>query len=395
MDCSASDIVCGLVEAWQWLGLRQWIPDTVASACLTGWEKLSTSMDVKTLGSLLFGAGGFYLSWLRRDAKIFERLERILAQEEPRLRHARADVLAILMRPAPALGFEKPIFAISSLREVLKRRNWESTLRSSVDSTRPEKQINKALKLIVKQEQLGTKFRTSYKQQENTAYLLLGAIASARAERSKDEVQRASLRGKALERFNDALAVEGFQSDADALELKGIQLIASRDYSAGRNVFDEMAKHVAENRNPILDKMQGIRAEYFRYLCTFLQAQAKDSGNIGLGTARSKLVDVTTKLMPPGELVGRELIDKARIFELLAAIRLRLSENVQGPEELARAKAAYDLLKGQNIKRVRSLRVAGRIAERERQTLFQAATEGLVRCEALKAEFEKLRGEPN
>jgi hypothetical protein len=117
--------------------------------------------------------------------------------------------------------------------------------------------------------------------------------------------------------------------------------------------------------------------------------QKTNAGNTGLRIAKEWLTDATDKYLPNGELVGRDLLDKAQAYELQAEVRLKLNENVQGPQALSKAVAAYQTLAVQNRKTRMGSALAGisrlrtRTAERERRRLVLAANAGHQRCQNL------------
>lgn len=379
MDCGAWNVVCGTQL------LLESLPEGLRSLI----QALLSGIDPKLVVAFFFGAAGFYLRWLRRDAKIFARLEEILTMEERRLRHARSDVLSAMLRPAPPSGDEKPIYLLRSLRRILKRRNWDSILQRT-SSKGIDGELAKVHRQLGKQEKLLISAAHLNYQQRNAAFLIQGAISSGRSEREKDVAQRDMMRRNAISFLNQALSVPYYEADLDALELKGRSLEAAGDCEAARLIFKELTD--ASSKMPIVDRqvMQIARGFYYQALCQYkINQQANPAANVGLGAA-DKLLNAANDKVPKEPLYGRDLLDRAHILELAARVRLPLQYWNVGTNALRDALSCYETICAQNtLTSWTGLAKTSRPMRLERKTLLVAANLGKQRC----AELERLYAE--
>ena len=196
MDCGAAgDILC---QVSSWLGeigvdLTQWPPALrQLSVDLSGvfWRIVDLA---QIHGEKLFGLAGFSFGvwrwWYYRESVLHKRLQEYLAEQDRRLHQARTYVLEAILRPGPRREFADPLFAVGPLRRLLRQRRWNSAIGFGKVETNADRSLNRALRQIERRLGIAVCALTSLRSQMASAYILKGAIASARASQARDSLQ--------------------------------------------------------------------------------------------------------------------------------------------------------------------------------------------------------------
>jgi hypothetical protein len=379
MDCAGSDIVCGVVGAvrslWSLGGI-----DVVESVAKAKAAVVASRIDVKDIFSLIVASVGAYKWWNNREKVVFRRLHTILEEEDTRLRHARVDLLRTLHRPAPREHFSSPLYIESELKSVLDRRGWKQILRRATQLTKVDRLLTTALDNIQQREKLLRPALAMYQHQRFSAFVIQGAIASARAERTSSMQVRSALRATSIEKFQSARRVAGFTKDLDALEMLALQLMAQGHYDDARDICAKICDIAAEDESGSRrTEMQIVRARKVTAQCRFLEGT-------GLATANVELIQAAEKDLPIGTLIRRDQLDKAQLHELHSNVRFKLAFVNVGTASLMSAEDAYSILREQckSRRKHRSSgawqRLRAKIYQSERQLLMNEVNAGFARC---------------
>ena len=175
----------------------------------------------------LFGAAGFafgvYKWWYTRESALHKRLQQYIVEQDRRLEHARADVLDAIHRPGPKREFADPLFAVKSLRNILRQRRWHSPFDFGRIETSAERSLDKALIEIEHRLEIAVAALTSLRSQMAGAHMLKGAIAAVQASR-REGSRQIDLDDRALIQFRTVLQVHDYERDVQAKEYEAHQL---------------------------------------------------------------------------------------------------------------------------------------------------------------------------
>ncbi len=386
MDCVGTDVVCVVGEVvrslWSLWGLK--IAEVIISLQSI---VVASKAEIKDIVGLAIASIGAWKWWQNRDSVIFRRLHRILEQEDGRIRHARADMLRILQRPGPREQFDKPLYVENELKEVFARRGWRSIfLRRLPRLSKVDDILNKALEKIAAKEELLEPCRAMYQHQKFSALMIQGTVAAARAQRTKSSQVQSALRASAIEKFENAERVPGYEDDLDALELLTLQLMAQGHFQDARIVCERLIENATEDvSGSRKTALQLVRAKK-------LTAQSHFMEGAGLQAANAILKEALEDDLPIGELSRRDQLDKAQTHELHSRIRFASNFAGVGLASLHAAEDAYKLLR-QQCGRNRDTwswgewrKLRARVYQTERAKMLEEARLGLARCEDIRRE---------
>ena len=286
MDCGTSDFAC---RALVWL--REFEID------LTQWDALlrqvwpSASDALRRIVEFLvansekiFGVAGFSFGvwrwWYYRESVLHKRLQEYLAEQEKRLHQARSYVLEAILRPGPTRRFAEPLFAVKPLRTLLRRRGWRLFFGIRSIEFGADRLLRKALRKIKSQLATAQSTMTSLHDQNASAHILRGAIASARAGDATSEQRSATLDKKALDDFRFALQVPGKHlietKEYEAHQLRRLGHL--REAEEAYRDLDALVRRMM----PAGEARDLIRARARRWLASIAQAHACDDLRRGL-----------------------------------------------------------------------------------------------------------------
>jgi hypothetical protein len=182
----------------------------------------------------LFGFAMFvWRKWERREAYVFGRLAELLRDQGQQVRRSSEHALEVIEFPSPLPKPSLPMFAEIALKKVFARDKWQSVLSPVNPITAVDKKLEKAHELLDKKQRLADDYKAFVNHQRYAAFMLEGAIASARASKLQSNFEaRQVYANTALDKFESALKVDGREVDTDALELKAIQLRNLGNYVA-------------------------------------------------------------------------------------------------------------------------------------------------------------------
>jgi hypothetical protein len=344
MQCGESDFACELQRIIQWTFSEQvwaWL-----------WQ---VTKDV----AALVGVALAFLKWHeRREAVIFGRLRNLLSEQSALTRDALRKVVTLIMRPEPGDGARLPLFAERPLVSLFRRRHWTPVLSFSGPLTSADRKLKRLHSRLKKRDDAANDYRGFINEQRFAAYMLEGAIASGRTERTTNDNRLSQLHRKALESFDSALRVPGKEADLDALELKGLLLRRLGQTNSGGSggamqTFERLDREARQQLKALgsvsiarQKQLRFVLARAARYRAELLHSQYPASA-----TGRDILSGIEPMLNDRIAPTGQELLDRARLFEVHACIRAALNQAASqgiGPETLQRLSAAerdYNALK--------------------------------------------------
>ena len=343
MDCGAAgDLLCR-VSGWLYelgIDVTQWTPT---------FRQLGNGLSeffwrivelAQAHGEKLFGLAGFSFGvwrwWYYRESVLHKRLQEYLAEQDRRLRQARSDVIEAILRPGPKRQFTDPLFAVGPLRRVLRRRRWNALIGVGTAETQADRSLNRALREVERRLGIAVGALTSLRSQMASAYLLKGAIASARASRARDVATRIDLDDRALIQFRTVLQVHDYERDAQAKEYEAHQLRRLGHLTEAENAYEQLedlAAWIADDKERKL-----LLARARRYRAQIAQARAPG----GSTNARDLIVEAKNLRSEFAPFRDWESIEQGDLHYVEAFIRSRLHNHHQiEQQQLSLAETSY------------------------------------------------------
>jgi len=331
----------------------------------------------------LFGLFGVVIAiwrwWESREARLFRRFERMIERQEAQLVKARSDLLDVINRPGPGLLIRGPIFAEKPVRSVLARRRWHSAFSMLPRARGVDRDLEDAILTCDRKVSAHLGRLAFFRQQIASARLIQGALATGRAARAHEEHVSQRLDQEALDHFRAVLALPGHHQDLAALELIAHQLRRLDGHSqAAAGAYLSIIGTLEAQQDSPTRSLVLARAKRCLAILRYPSAPGVAQGLL------AEAIDLLTAFGPPRD---RDLLELAETFHLDGIARLRLAQNVRGPQQLSLAQGHYrDLLRSLRVRRRglfrwmwRENRFSGhRIAE-----LRSRAEEGLRQVEHL------------
>jgi hypothetical protein len=340
MDCTTGDFACYadlIRQKWlEWAPIFQSLTEALTNFYNAAIEALKPHLhSLIALGSLSFAIW----KWVRyREGALFRRLKELVAKTISGLRLGRADLTAIVCRPAPGQSPTAPLFIEEALRSVLLRRYWWRVLSSRDPITSADRRLDRTLKEIDNQLQWTEMRLELYREQRATVHLVKGAIASARSDRANTAQGWWRTNNEALTHFRDALGVIGNDKDIDALEYKAHQLRKLGHLEGALAAYEELERCLGNIEDAKRKSTRLARAR--RYQAEIHRLQVPPSLRIANGLLSSAL----GALAPFAPLVDRDLLEQAEINELQGCVRFGLNFNNRARESLSDAQGDYQRL---------------------------------------------------
>ena len=216
MECGSRDFSCYVIGLLAAHGVE-----------LMSWLPIIEGRIRENLQALIGLAGfsfGVWKWWYFREKVLHKRLKEYLDLQDERLTTARSYIIEALHRPGTARSFAEPLFTIRSLRRVLRRKNWNSLLQIRKLETSADRLLDKSIGQLNTRLEAASKQLQLLHQQQASAFVIKGAIASARAHAAKIERQALNFDYRSLDAFRAALQVPGQGSDIELLEFEAHQL---------------------------------------------------------------------------------------------------------------------------------------------------------------------------
>jgi hypothetical protein len=343
MDCAGStDVLCRISVWLAGIGID---PTQLAILLQQAWSGLSALFWrlLELTGAhaeKLFGLAGFSFGvwrwWYTRERILHKRLQEYLSEQDARLNQARSYVLDALYRPGPKRQFAEPLFAVKPLRRLLRRRRWDSFFDLRRIESSAEHSLDRALGDIQRRYEVAISALTSLRAQMASAYMLQGAIASARAAQRRDPIQRIEWDDRALTHFRTVMQVHDYDRDVQAKEYEAHQLRKLghlEEADAAYKELEAVAAWVSDDkrRNLITARAQRYRAQI---------AQAMAPG--GSDSARGLIVEARRLRSLSGPYSDWEGIEQGDMHYVEAYIRSRLGHGQIEEWQLSQAATAYN-----------------------------------------------------
>lgn len=322
MDCGvASDFLCrfsaGLlqpsIDMSQWFGALR---DTWANTSELFWRIVEFLL---AHSEKIFGLAGFSFGvwrwWYTRERVLHKRLLEYLSEQDERLRDARSYVLDAIHRPGPKQQFADPLFAVRPLRRLLRQRRWDALFDFRRIEANAERNLDKALVEIEHRLAIAVGALTSLRAQMASAYLLKGAIASARASERRGTSERIDLDDKALIHFRTVLQVHDYERDVQAKEYEAHQLRKLGHWTEARIAYEQLeglTAWIPDERTRDL-----ILARGKRYCAQIAQAQTLWDHAKGLRETSISQVSHGLMMSSTGALAKRAPYSPFRAWEAI------------------------------------------------------------------------------
>lgn len=346
MSCGSGDIACFLLTLLSEHGVEashalKWLP----------WIEDAVREHIQALIGLAGFSFGIWKWWYYREQALHKRLAEYLADEDRRLRHARQDVLEAINRPAPSQGFAQPLFIVKGLEKVLRKRNWNRILAAPGFEIGAERQLAGALDTLHNRLEVAQGQLDRLHAQQAAAYLLRGAIASARAADTRFNGSAVKLDRKALNEFRSLLQVPGHEENLEAREYEAHQLMRLGLHQQAITAYaqlEQLAKKISSDAK--LRDLAIARAK--RWRAALVQALAWRDWKLGRrpgpgsGTAYALLSADTDSAISlrsgHGPYIGGwDAIDQGDLHYLTAFVAQNRSFNGAAQTHLGFAEAAY------------------------------------------------------
>ena len=344
--------------------------------------------------SLVFGAVMAAWRWYdKRAAVVFGRIDKLLGDEGRKVREACQHSLLKVTRPGPETRPDVPLFAAKALRRVFNRWRWRPVLSTGGPLTIAERALARSHRTLDSKDDTAANYKTFLIEQRFSAFALEGAIASARSGATKDRQRRLDLGSVALQKFDEALQVEGKSSDFQVLELRAIQM-RKLGRAAAAQEFDRVRRLIEERLTATPVPTAKERNSHFARLVRVVRYRAEIDHEIGRHRAATDgMLDLLEAQHQRFQtrLTWRDLLERAQFHEVHGCVRVELAG--LGPaadQSLSAATADYSELVKQLDARRRPLlpRVWFWISRLDHRTgaaqLRQLAREGLARIEAIR-----------
>ena len=256
-------------------------------------------------------------------------MTRLLADQGKYVQDCCKHSLAAVLYPSPATRAQQPLFAVGALRRIFARRWWHP-LHRAAPLQWGRYFLNQTHRQLNARDNTIALHRSFAIGQRYSAFVLQGALAAGYANRAKRDQGRNRLNQMALNRFEDALALEGKGSDAVVLELKALQL---RKLGRNREAINELGRLQAllEGRlqevTPLQeDERQGLLVQLMRVVR--YQGEIDHEAN-AQGAANGRLLGLMQNAATAGvfrtHLEYQELLERAYYHEVHACVRVSLT----------------------------------------------------------------------
>lgn len=335
----------------------------------------------------LVGLAGFSFGiwrwWYHRERVLHRRLQEYLAEQDRRLDGARSYVLEAIFRPgAKRRFFGDPLFVVQPLRSLLRREGWDSLLGIGRIETAADRSLDTALGRIERRLETATATLTSLRMQRASAFLLKGAVASARAQLARDPVRRADLDDRALVHFRAALGVSEHDLQAKEYEAHQLRKLGHlTEAAAAYERLEALAEPLTDARRRDL-----LLAVARRHRAEILQAQAimrnqrDPQETLASGVANTLINNALALRARYGPFRGWDAIEQGELHFLSAYVCHNLSFVQQAPNQLGLAGTAYNSVLTQTT--------ASRFSTRSTRRLRAAALGGLERVQRVRTTGE-------
>ncbi|MEL7542249.1 MAG: hypothetical protein AAGJ70_00580 [Pseudomonadota bacterium] len=220
---------------------------------LLGFPQLATlaSERWQTIIAVLGATWGAFTTYRFHQSRLHRRLEEYISDHKTALHAGVHDTLGALNQPTSDGTLNRPIFSRSLLLQVLRTRNWVPLLSlAGTEFVRTDRKLNRASISIKEKLNLARQRVLLLEQQETSAFIVKGAIASARGAARVTETERTHWNNIALENFGVAKSLSNPKYELLARFLYAEQLYRNADDTnaeAELKSFLAMANPTSEN----------------------------------------------------------------------------------------------------------------------------------------------------
>jgi hypothetical protein len=346
MNCGSGDFACWLLSLIAEHGgeashALKWLP----------WMQDAVREHIQAIIGLAGLSFGIWKWWYFREQVLHKRLAEYLESEDHRLTQARHEVLEAINRPGPRRSFAEPLFAVKPLQKVLRKKNWDRVVGAPGIEIGAEKQLAAALKTLTRRLEVAREQLDQLHAQQATAYLMRGAIASARAGEALYNGSAVRLDRKALNEFRSLLQVPGHEDDIEAREYEAHQLRRLGLHQQALDAYQQV-EEIAQTIDTDTKLRDLTVARSKRWRAALVQAKAWQDFEAGArqgagsGTAYDLLKaneDSALKLRNRHGpfLAGWDAIEQGDLHYLTAFVAQNLSFSTAARVHLGLAETAY------------------------------------------------------
>lgn len=373
MDCGAKDFICYLISLLAEHGVEvsgalKWAP----------WIRETFVENIQAIIGVLGFSFGVWRWWYFREKVLHKRLKKYLREQDQRLTDAQSYVVDALYRPGGKRFYAEPLFAVSPLRRVLRRKNWESVLNVKSIETGAERLLDKALRRIESRLEAADQQLRSYRKQQASAHILKGAIASARAPNKRFVASRTQLDTIALNEFRTALQVAGHERDArtklfEAKQLRKLGYVneAEEAFRIVEEFADADPELDQKSRDFIVAESKQGRAS-IQQAWSIARCQQQAQGTPAAPIANQLATGARGRRSQHAPFHNWDAIEQGDLHYLAAFIHNRRGAINLEPQQLDKAATEYHRV-------VNSIPRSRRLASASARRLFDAASAGLDR----------------
>jgi len=380
MVCRPNDLVCVALE---WIekhgdGLPEIIQKVMEPVVgETGFVRTNLK-EIIAAASFAFGVWRW---WVYREGILHRRLVEYINESDARLPGTSAAAVEAILRPGRTVSVPRPSFA-HELNRILVQMGWAGgVIDRMLGGTRIEQRSRWRLlrerRRLLNRHAVAVRAEKSLQAQMAHIHLISGAIAAAKARRSRNKQGAARYDEAALREFRAVLQVPGFQRNIAAKENEAFHLLRLGKLDLAFSAYDDLERFAADL--PMARERDLLIARSMRYRGQIYQIVAGRAGSINAkdylippqGDPNHRCAEVLMQACQP--LEGWEAIEQAELF-LLAATVLQLLGHVQREATyLEKATSAYrDVLDKMPLRRS--------LLSRGNRLLRREAKLGLRRC---------------
>jgi hypothetical protein len=348
MVCRPNDFVCVALE---WIekhgdGLPEIIQKVMEPVVgETGFVRTNLK-EIIAAASFAFGVWRW---WVYRESILHRRLVEYINESDARLPGTSAAAVEAILRPGRTVSVPRPSFA-HELNRILVQMGWAGgVIDRMLGETRIEQRSRWRLlrerRRLLNRHAVAVRAEKSLQAQMAHIHLISGAIAAAKARRSRNKQGAARYDEAALREFRAVLQVPGFQRNIAAKENEAFHLLRLGEVDLARAAYRELEALAVDL--PTARERDLLIARSRRYQGQIYQIEA---GRAGRALARDILVSPLGNPNPESAefLINQcqplkqwDAIEQAELFFLAAVVFHLLNAAQREAEFMEKATRAY------------------------------------------------------
>lgn len=328
MVCRPNDFVCVALE---WIekhgdGLPEIIQKVMEPVVgETGFVRTNLK-EIIAAASFAFGVWRW---WVYRESILHRRLVEYINESDARLPGTSAAAVEAILRPGRTVSVPRPSFA-HELNRILVQMGWAGgVIDRMLGETRIEQRSRWRLlrerRRLLNRHAVAVRAEKSLQAQMAHIHLISGAIAAAKARRSRNKQGAARYDEAALREFRAVLQVPGFQRNIAAMENVAFHLLRLGKLDLAFSAYEDLERFAADL--PMARERDLVIARSMRYRGQICQIVAGRAGSINAmnylmppqGDPNHRCAEVLMQAWQP--LEGWEAIEQAELFLLAATVR--------------------------------------------------------------------------